>query len=215
MRVTSIEQQKRRPGRKNIYVDGTFVLGVSDGTLLRTGLRSGDPVDPSKLQHLQDEEQRSTVRASAIRLIARRPRTEKELTERLRRNGYTQPDIMGIVAELKSAGILDDRAFARMYVRDQVTLRPAGRILLSRKLRQLGVSPEIISETLEEIMTGDTEEDAAEQAARKFLSSRSRRPVDPRTLRRRLVAFLTRRGFSWDTVRSLANSIVQENNDPA
>ncbi|MDH4071249.1 MAG: RecX family transcriptional regulator, partial [Ignavibacteria bacterium] len=88
MRITRIEAQKRRPGRKSIFLDGAFAIGISDETLLRSGLRTGDSLEPEALKELQDLEEVSDARTSALRLLGRRPRSTKELTDRLRRKQY-------------------------------------------------------------------------------------------------------------------------------
>ena len=83
MRVTRIAPQKKRPGRRNIYIDGSFAIGVGAETLLRSGLRTGDEVDPAFLSTLERTERESALRAAALRLLSARPRSVRELRDRL------------------------------------------------------------------------------------------------------------------------------------
>ena len=76
MRITRIESQKKNPTRKNIYADGSYVAGVSDETLLRAALRSGDEITVEQLKALVSQEDTSSAKRTALRFIAHRPRTD-------------------------------------------------------------------------------------------------------------------------------------------
>ncbi len=41
MQVTDIKQQVKREGRYSIFVDGKFVFGLSENSLMTSGLRIG------------------------------------------------------------------------------------------------------------------------------------------------------------------------------
>lgn len=204
MRITKIEAQKRRPGRKSIFVDGAFALGISDETLLRSGLRTGDTLQPESLKELQSLEEHADARASALRLIGRRPRSIKELADRLRRKEYREETVCAVIQKLTGAGILDDETFARMYLRDQLTLRPSGARLLAQKLRRFGIDKEIIARVLAEIIPDEF--DAASRAAGRYLRSRSQ-GLEEGVVRTRLRAFLERRGFSWEAINRTIDKV--------
>jgi len=205
MRITRIEAQKRRPGRKSIFLDGAFAIGISDETLLRSGLRTGDSLEPEALKELQDLEEVSDARTSALRLLGRRPRSTKELTDRLRRKQYREETINTVILKLTETGILDDEAFARMYLRDHLTLRPSGGRLLAQKLRRFGIDREMIVRVLADALPDET--DAAIQAAEKYLRSRST-GLEESVVRSRLTAFLARRGFSWETINATIEKVL-------
>ena len=203
MRVTKIEPQKRRPGRKNIYIDGQFSIGVAAETLLRLGLRTGDEIDSGVLSTLERTEKETSLKASALRLLAHRARSQREMRDRLKRKKFEAAEIETVVGELERAGLLDDQRFARMFLRDQLLLRPSGRQLLRQKLLRHGVTRTVADEALDEILGENTEAEGVETAAKKYLASRLKPGVEPLVLRRRLTGFLTRRGYSWDLIKPL------------
>jgi regulatory protein len=203
LRITKIETQKRRPGRHNIYVDDRFFLGVSAETLLRLSLRTGDELSPHQSEAIRRAEELFSARQTALRYLSTRPRTEREIRDKLREKEFGDDEIISTINDLKSSGLINDAEFARMYVRDKTTHRPTGRVLLMRKLLLLGVSKEIADEAISEMQKSRNQEDAALQAAQQYLSKshRTSRHGDPRKERQRLAAFLTRRGYTWDVIQ--------------
>lgn len=202
MRITKIENQKRRPGRKNIFVDGEFLAGVSAETLVRLALRAGDEIGPEQIRALQQTEELLGARNRALRFLATRPRTTREVRDKLREREFGDLEIDRVIADLTAAGLLDDRAFARMYIRNTLTVRPAGHLLIKRKLLLLGIDKQMAEDILEEVLQTEPEEDAALNVARKFIqNSHLRRPnEDAQHVRHRLTGFLSRRGYSWDII---------------
>ena len=216
MRVTRIEPQKKRPGRKNIYIDGTFTIGVGAEALLRAGVRTGDEIDVQFLSNLERTERESALKASALRLLSYRARSVREMRDRLTRKKFPKEEIGVVLGELERAGLLDDQRFARMLIRDQMTLRPSGKTALKQKLLRHGVSRTIADEALQEVLSESSERDAAEQSARKYLSSRVKPGTDLPVVSRRLVGFLTWRGYSWDLIKPLLARLlpIQETDQP-
>ena len=212
MRITRIESQKKNPARKNIYADGSYVAGVSDETLLRAALRSGDEITVEQLKALVSQEDTSSAKRTALRFIAHRPRTRKEVRDRLREKEFSEEDVRVTLDTLQRAGLLDDAEFARMYIRDVLATRASGKILLKRKLLLLGVDKGIIADALQEAFTNIDEETSALDAGRKFLkkSAKPRNAVDRANLRNRLASFLGRRGFEWSFIEPALKQLLKE-----
>lgn len=210
MRITKIEPQKRRPGRKNIYADGQFLAGVSDETLARLALRTGDEINPDELKALQRTEELFHAKSVALRFLSTRPRTEREIRDKLREKEFADDEIARVTDELKKANLLNDGEFARMYIRDALALKPLGRFVLRRKLLLLGVEKSIADEALEEAFAHLDLHDIVLEAAQQFLKKAhiSHREVDRRKLRARLTTFLLRRGYPWDVAGPIVKSLA-------
>ena len=113
MRITRIEPQKKNPHRKNIYADEQFLIGVSDETLLRFGLRTGDELGDATLKALQATEELLGAKSVALRFLARRQRTEKEIRNKLREKEFGDEEIQKTIDDLRTLGFLNDEEFAR------------------------------------------------------------------------------------------------------
>lgn len=209
MRITRIETQKKRRDRVSIFADGEYVLGLSKETLLRAALRVGDELSPSRITALTADETLHQARSSALRLLARRPRSERELRDRLKENEFDDATIGHVIAGLTEAGLVNDAEFARMYVRDALALRPQGEIQLRQKLLLLGVARPLIDEVLRGILPGVDEEQMALTLACRYLAkSRSgTSPDDQHKRRQRVTAMLARRGYAWTVINRVLKSL--------
>ncbi len=212
MRITRIESQKKNPRRKNIYADGEFMIGVSDETLLRAGLRTGDEIDEGRIRALARDEEISGVRKAALRFLSHRPRTAREIRDKLRSEEFGDADIEQTINSLKQSGLVNDADFARMYISDALSAKATGKNLLRRKLLLLGVEKEIVDQALRNAFATVDQEAEALEAGRQFLkkSLATHKPAQPHRIRQRLANFLARRGFSWDTIETVTKTLIME-----
>jgi regulatory protein len=212
MHITKIETQKKSPRRKNIYVDGDFVAGVSDETLLRLGLRTGDEISRDKLKVLHGTEEQLNGKRVALRFLSHRPRSVREVRDKLRENEFGDEIISKTINDLEQTGLLDDKEFARTYIRDTLAIRPSGKYLLKRRLLLLGVDKSLVDEALDEGLDDASQERAALEAARKFIKKANalQRRKDPLKIRNRLANYLSRRGFTWDVITTTLKNVLEK-----
>lgn len=209
MKITRIENQKKRPGRKSVFADGVFLIGVAADTLIRFGLRTGDEITPATLRSLERAEELLAARTAALRFLAVRSRTEREIRDTLREKEFSDAVAAETIAALKDAGLLDDALFARSYIRNALALKPAGRVLLKRKLLLLGVDKALADEALDEILQGVSQDSEAGRAASAFVAKKSARGKPGANLRQQLTAYLIRRGYTWDTVQKAVKGALK------
>jgi len=215
MRITKIEPQKNNPTRRNIYADGEFVAGVSDETLLRAALRAGDEITAERLKTLIQEEEISSAKQVALRFLAHRARTKREIRDKLREKEFSETHIEQTIENLERAGLLNDTEFARMYVRDALSAKPVGKNLLKQKLLLFGIEKTTVDEVLQETFADVNDEQLATEAGRKFLkkSLATRKASDKAQLRSRLAGFLSRRGFGWATIEPVMKTLIKEQDE--
>ena len=212
MRITKIENQKKHPDRKNIYVDGQFFLGVSAETLMRSALRTDDEVGREQLDILQRTEELLSAKNAALRYLSTRPRTEREVRDKLREKEYGEEEIARAIDDLKRSGLLNDEEFSRMYIRDALASRPAGKLLLKKKLLLLGVDKATVDHALHEAFQQVNQEDAAMKAATQFMKKThsTRKNESALKLRNRLTSFLVRRGYTWNLIETVLKGLLKK-----
>jgi len=210
MRITSIEPQKKNPTRRNIYAHGEFILGISAETLLRFGLRVGDELPPALMTAIEKAEELVGAKGAALRFLAVRPRTEREIRDKLREKEFGDEEISHTIQALTKAGLLDDAAFARMYIRDALAVRPAGKMLLKRKLLLLGVDKRVADDAIEETFMGVDVHATALALAREFTKKTRnlKKNETPLKLRSRVSAFLARKGYGWDVIEEVIKDVL-------
>jgi regulatory protein len=201
--VTAINRQKR--GRRaNIYLDGEYALSLGLELIAERGVSVGSFLDEERRDGLLIEDQRRTAIEAALHLLARRPCSERELRDALRRRGWERLAIAQAVERMKALGYLDDEAFARFWIETRQAATPRSRRFLAYELARKGVDREKT-----QTLTADLSDlDAAYEAARRRL--RALRGLDYPTFQRRLGAFLAGRGFGYGVARSVIERCWQE-----
>jgi regulatory protein len=128
-------------------------------------------------------------------MLARRPRSERQIRRRLTQRRHEQAVVDETVERLRSLGLINDAAFARAWAESRACSSPRGRRLIAAELRAQGVAAQVAGEASADVC----DEDAAYRAASRRLAALG--AYDFRTFAERLGAYLQRRGFDWDVSR--------------
>lgn len=86
--------------------------------------------------------------ARALRLLSFRPRSIKEIQQRLTKTNANTKTINRVIDNLIDKNLLNDREFAIWWVDQRVKFRPRGNFALQFELRQKGISQDIIDTVL-------------------------------------------------------------------
>lgn len=142
----------------------------------------------------------------ALKLLSFRPRSTYELKKRLTQ--YTQKHKLPIklielvIANLTEHKFLNDEEFARWWVGQRKTFRPKGDRLIALELSGKGIDKETVVK-----VTSDTSsefEDALKVVTKK---KRLTANLSPFEAKRKISAFLSRRGFGWDTIERVIDEM--------
>ena len=136
----------------------------------------------------------------ALRLLAVRPRSRRELEIRLRCAGFESGEIEEELIRLEAVGLVDDEAFARELAEHHVTSRRSGRRAVVGALAAKGVSRQVIEEAVAGL--GEDEDERAFELARQRAPRLS--GLSPDKAFGRLSSLLTRRGYHPQTAREAA-----------
>jgi regulatory protein len=144
------------------------------------------------------------VHERALRLLAVRSRSRRELEVRLLRAGFEPGVVDDELIRLAGVGLVDDEAFARQLAEHHVISRRSGRRALVGALAAKGVSRQVI-EVVVAGVGGDEDERALELA-------RERAPrlaaLPPDKAFSRLSSLLVRRGYDPATARDAARQAL-------
>lgn len=207
--ITSIETQRRKADRVSVFIDGEFNFGARAETLSKAGLAAGDPISRQQKASILQADAESAAYDAAIALLVRRPRSEREVRDRLRRKAYDESTIEPVIERLRERRYLDDDAFARFWVENRTSFRPRGEMALRQELRAKGIDREIVEETIADAEIDDLAL-AIDLAHRK---ARSMEHLDPPTRQRRLMGFLQRRGFRYDVIKAAIDRLETSETD--
>jgi regulatory protein len=214
MRVIRVQLAPRKKNRVLVHLEGIEPIEVALDVVERSGIHVGVNVTTKDLAQLEEDDAKWRIRQAALHLLSYRPRAEQELRSRLRSKEFPPALVEWCLRVLEEQGLIDDHAFASAFVRSRIRLRPRGRFRLAQELRQKGVSAEVaeqaIAETFEDEET--SERALACEAARGWLIRQGSRLAESlastdrsrerEQARQRLHAFLGRRGFGPDVIRT-------------
>lgn len=143
------------------------------------------------------------ARSYADRLISYRPRSEKELSKRLKDKGYSCQIINRIINGLKEEGLIDDKKFAKLWARMRSHTSPRGPSLIKMELLSKGIDRETVEDVVENLKKDFNEEEIARELFKKRL--RLVKGLDRTKAGQRLFGYLKRRGFSSEVIYKLLN----------
>ena len=155
-----------------------------------------------------DSDQTRRASASAIRYLARRPRTESEVRTHLRRK-FPHDIAEQVVADLRERSLIDDAEFARMWTESRLRHKPRSAWLVKRELMSKGISGDIADAAVEDC----DDSESAYRAASTY--SRRLDRADYQTFHRRLYGYMGRRGFSASISRSVISSLWRAREEDA
>lgn len=209
MIITKIIRHKKQKNSYAVYVDEAFAFYLSDDVVLKFGLLTGKRIDEKTVELIASAEALDRAKKIALNFLSYRPRSSKEVIDRLRRKGFATDLAKKVVQHFQSLHMMDDTEFARMYIRDKLKGKPMGKVLMRHHLLEKGVAPQIIERALREYISEEEQQEAASQLAAKRLRLSGERlaKLDPARRRKRLTDYLLRRGFSSEVASKAVSSL--------
>ena len=202
-KITRIKAQKNKK-RVNIYLDGKFAFGLDADNFLKAGLKVGQNLTQKQVDDLVFKNEFQKLLNRTLRLISRRPRSEKEIRDYLKRKKSPPKLIEAVIKKLKQLKQIDDSAFASWWVDQRTTFRPRGRFGLTMELRQKGIDKIIIEKAINKV----DELPLATKLAQKKL--RVYKNLPRQEFYQKMSAFLARRGFSWETIKKVVAKFLEK-----
>lgn len=144
----------------------------------------------------------------ALRFLSYRPRSEKEIREKLKSKKVEPQTLEKIISKLKEKKFINDEEFARMFVGNRLRFRPRSLRLIKLELKQKGISPEIISNSILSEAEGliSNDEDSAKMLVEKRIGRF--KGLDKQKIYEKLGRFLASKGFSWDTIKKAIDEVL-------
>jgi len=182
-------------------------------------------LSPAELQQRMDEITRRdepeadvetvgerSARAHKVSMYAltRKGLSSAEMTDLLRSRDLDASDVANEVTRLEQVGLLDDRQLAETLVMQLRERKGLGRSAINAELRRRKLDQSAIDDALDEAYeSGDDELSRARAIAVK--RAPQLRSLDAETARRRLGAFLMRKGYSGSIVASAVAAALAPN----
>lgn len=199
-RVTEI---KRKGGVATVVFLSGAVVKVPSALYLERRVRLGDPMDPEAYRLFAAQRGYPHALEAAMKYLALRERSEKEVRDRLRRSCYDDGTIRRVIETLLGHQLLSDQRFARQWAQSRA--RKYGKSRIARELRFKGVSAAETQSALDQVPEEEEFSRAFEQAQklyRKFKGEQTK-----------ITQALIRRGYSFSIAKKAAQAAAEQGGD--
>lgn len=187
LQITAVIPQEK--GRALVHFDNGMKVLLYKGEIRRLSLKEGEYIPETLYEKILKEIVGMRAKKRAMHLLERMDRTESQLSEKLRQNGYPDICIEEAIAYVKSYHYIDDTRYAENYVRFHQQKKSRQRLKMD--LYSKGIDKAIIEEVLEKTFSSDEQEKIRQLLEKRhFDYGRSDRKEQQKTYQ-----FLMRRGF--------------------
>lgn len=166
------------------------------------------PEDPVQAGPAADPEE--VARKILLDQLTGQARSRKQLADKLAQRNVPEEIATRLLDRFEEVGLVDDEAFARMWVESRQPGKGLAGRALAQELRRKGIADEIVKETIAQIDPEDEVEAARRLVARKM---RSMAALAPDVATRRLVGMLARKGYAPGLAYSVVREAVQSRED--
>lgn len=182
----------------------TLSIPASVGRVLLSRKRSGDlkPLSRAELLYNLDQTSRKLASARVASLVDRRDYSVKELSDKLRQDGYREEVVDDCVRRARDAGLVDDARFADVFIRTKVSAGWGAR-RIERELSHRGIEASELPGWPYEYLDPDDERERARELA-------ERHHVSGKNQLQKMVRYLVGRGFSMGDAYDAARAVVGE-----
>lgn len=142
----------------------------------------------------------------ALNYISYSDRFSKEVSKRLKREGFTKEEIDSTIERLKKYGYVDDRKTAEEFIRSKVS-KGWGPERIKIELIRREISEEEAENLVKTIFSEFNEKEIIIKLTEKFLKSKR-----GKNIKEKLVSFLFRKGFSYDKIIDVIEEIEGKEN---
>ncbi|MBI2622882.1 MAG: RecX family transcriptional regulator [Candidatus Levybacteria bacterium] len=150
----------------------------------------------------------------ALRFLSYRPRSEKEIRDRLKLKVQSskfkveENIIDKVIEKLKEQKFTNDEEFTRWWIEQRTNVQPRSMRLIKIELRQKGISNEIIESRIKNQESGRDDAELVKKLIEKRLSKY--KGLEKRELYQKLGRFLASKGFDWETIKKSIDEVVKK-----
>lgn len=178
------------------------------------GRRPGKSTSPDRLTAPDEQDHEpdphDVARSIVLRQLERAPRSRVELRKTLSTKGCDPQVSAAVLDRLIEVGLVDDVAYAETFVRSRQSTQGLAGHALAYRLRDKGVSREVIEQVLGDVAEADPEGErrrARELVDRKL---RTMHGLVAQVQYRRLMGMLARKGYSGEVASSVVRSALAD-----
>jgi regulatory protein len=144
----------------------------------------------------------------ALNLLSARPYATRALHRKLIQKQYSAADADDAICRLVDNGLLNDAKYAEQYARSKMLSTGTSKRRVQQDLFRKGIKGDVATNAIANVLESEEIDPEAVLArvAKKKLAQLG--DLEPLVLRRRLFAFLARRGYDVDEIKAVVSRLT-------
>jgi regulatory protein len=208
--ITKIEVQKKNKDRVNVFIDGDYTFSCSSELIYRHGLKVDKVINLEDLKEVVNEDNYIKCKNNALKAIEKSYKSEKEVFDKLLKNGYDEKIIARAMGFLKDYNFVNDEQYANLYIKDKIKVQGKNKIKYS--LLKKGIDEQLIEEKLKEIDSILESKTALSLAEKKYRVI-AKTEKDIRKICNKLWEFLMRNGYNKEIIDDALAKIINNHHE--
>ena len=204
--LTGLAPDPRQPDYRLVEVDRGRFASLPADAIQPLGLTVGVELEPATLDRLRALADVEAAQRAALRALARRAYARRDLERRLVRKQHPPAAVDAALERLAVRGLLDDRRFAERYAALRA-VRGRGPARLVRDLLAQGVERATAEDAVRRALDEEGIDPGLEARAVAVKRASQLAGLPSPVRKRRLVAFLVRRGYATQHVKDLVQEL--------
>jgi regulatory protein len=157
----------RRSKAEIVFENGERIT-VSKVVWEKTPYVAGAEINENELKNLIEQDEIFSIKATSLRILARREHSKSELRSKLLQRGFSKKNIDLVIDILEREKFLDDGRFTEIFVRSNMENRKKSPRAIRYELSKKGIDNSLIDKYLTEISEDDVYRNALELATKKL-----------------------------------------------
>lgn len=184
--------------RYKVVLEGNIQFVLYKGELNRYHIKQGEEVSDEAYQSIFHEILPKRAKLRCMNLLKSRDYTRKQLEDKLKQGGYPPDIVSEALSYVESYGYIDDERYARNFIEYNISSKSRTRI--GNDLMKKGIGKELIRKAFDELEDIGVEIDEEDMIHKLLLKKNYNTQTATSDERRKMFAFLYRKGFHSDTI---------------
>lgn len=202
---------KKKNGMYNILLeDGTNIIAHED-LILKYELLLTKEIDDKTKEKIEEENLSYIAYDLAIKQIAKKARSTKEIEEYLKKNMVNKDIILNIIDKIKKEGYLNDSLYTEMFINDKINLSNDGPFKIKEELIKKGIDENIINDKIS-LFDEDLQKDKIKKILDKQI--KTNRSKSNYILKNKISNYLVNLGYNKNIIyKELSNTNFESDDD--
>lgn len=180
-------------------------ITINTEVYFKRNIKVNDVYDEEYLKEILEEDSLIKAKNTILKMFNIKLRTEKEVVEKLKKDGFSHFVIDKAILSMKEYSIIDDSDYTKKYIKEKI--RQNGKNKIIQDLLKKGISKETVLDRFDN-ETKSNEYDACFRLAQKKFKLLNDKEDDKRKVREKLYRYLISKGYEYDLIKKVSNIVL-------